>query len=132
MIYTDYVDIYELRKYTTAMNTRARDYRATGTLTALLLRSVILDSAGKCAWCGTNLVKQDFEIDHIQALRWGGSNTYDNLAVTCVSCNRRKGEKTAIKFALELAAEHHQVTPLVRKILDEHNAQGHHQPTLFE
>ena len=132
MIYTDFLDIYELRKYATAMNTRAREYHAKGTLTGVLLRSIILDSAGKCAWCGTNLLKQDFEIDHIKALRWNGSNTYDNLAVTCVSCNRRKGEKTAIKFALELAAEHHEITQLVRKILDEHNTQGHHQPTLFE
>lgn len=132
MIYNDFLDIYELRKYASAMNARAREYQARGTLTEVLLRSLILESEGKCAWCSKNLLKQEFEIDHVQALRWGGANSYDNLAVTCVSCNRRKGEKSAIKFALELAAERQEITLLVRKILDENQADGHHQPSLFE
>ena len=132
MIYNDFLDIYELRKYAGAMNARAREYRAKGILTEVLLRSLILESAGKCAWCGRGLLKQEFEIDHIQALRWGGTNSYGNLAVTCVSCNRRKAEKSAIKFALELASEQQEITLLVRKILDENQADGHHQPSLFD
>lgn len=132
MIYNDFLDTYELRKYANAMNARARTYRARGVLTDILLRSLILDSAGKCAWCGQSLLKQEFEIDHIQPLRWSGTNTYDNLAVTCISCNRRKAEKSAIKFALELAAEQRETTLLVRKILDDHQSEGHHQPSLFD
>ena len=33
---------------------------------------------GKCAYTGTDL-KEDWQIDHIYPLRYGGSNTIDNL-----------------------------------------------------
>jgi 5-methylcytosine-specific restriction endonuclease McrA len=62
------------------------------------LRKVIIDRASKrCEYC---LIHQDFsiythEIDHIIAVKHGGETTADNLALSCLSCNRHKGSDFA-------------------------------------
>jgi hypothetical protein len=58
-----------------------------------LRRSVINRAQGKCKYC---LIHQDVsiyahEIDHIIALKHGGQTRVDNLALSCLSCNRSKG-----------------------------------------
>jgi HNH endonuclease len=58
------------------------------------LRRLVTERAqGKCEYC---LKHQDVsiyshEIDHIIALKHGGSTEADNLALACLSCNRYKG-----------------------------------------
>jgi hypothetical protein len=58
------------------------------------LRRLVTERAqGKCEYC---LIHQDVsiyshEIDHIIALKHGGSTEADNLALACLSCNRYKG-----------------------------------------
>jgi len=131
MRYDDFIKLDDLKKYAAAMNLRARQHHAAGQMTAVLLRSLILDSGGKCAWCDAGLVKQEFEIDHVLALVQGGANTYANLAVTCVTCNRRKGDKSPLTFALEQVARNGVQTALIRRILDENDADAAHQPSLF-
>lgn len=47
----------------------------------------------RCEYC---LLHEDdaylsFEIDHIISLKHGGNNELDNLAYSCVACNRMKG-----------------------------------------
>lgn len=62
------------------------------------LRQVVSDRAqGRCEYC---LLHQDFsiythEVDHIIAQKHGGSTTADNLALSCLSCNRHKGTDIA-------------------------------------
>lgn len=131
MIYTDFPDLNALKPYAAEMNKRARQYDAPGTMTAVLLRSLILDSAGRCAWCDTKLLRQEFEIDHIHPLRRGGANTYDNLALTCAPCNRRKGERPPLQFALEQVAANGTITPLIRRLLDDHDADATRQESLL-
>jgi len=45
----------------------------------------------KCAYCGVENVP--FEIEHIRAKSWGGSNRVSNLCLSCHSCNQAKGNK---------------------------------------
>jgi HNH endonuclease len=58
------------------------------------LRRLVTERAqGKCEYC---LMHQDVsiythEIDHIVALKYGGSTEADNLALACLACNRYKG-----------------------------------------
>lgn len=60
---------------------------------AELRKLVIKRASGRCEYC---LIHQDFsiythEVDHIIAVKHGGETTTDNLALSCLSCNRHKG-----------------------------------------
>ena len=62
------------------------------------LRKLVRQRASKrCEYC---LIHQDFsiythEVDHIIAVKHGGETTADNLALSCLSCNRHKGSDFA-------------------------------------
>lgn len=45
---------------------------------------------GICAYCGTHVDYDDFDIDHITPLAKGGNNEDSNLTVSCHQCNRKK------------------------------------------
>ncbi|MGH7998634.1 MAG: HNH endonuclease [Brasilonema sp.] len=62
------------------------------------LRKLVIERAsGRCEYC---LIHQDFsiythEVDHIIAVKHRGETTADNLALSCLSCNRHKGSDFA-------------------------------------
>ncbi len=58
------------------------------------LRLSVADRSGfRCEYCRLPEVLgiYPFEVDHIVAIRHGGSTTIDNLAYCCLRCNRQKG-----------------------------------------
>lgn len=132
MRYQDELDGAILRQYAADLNYRARQLEATGEVSPDDLRARILESAGHCEWCGRSLVKLDFEIDHIQSLSKGGANTISNLAVSCADCNRRKGEKSPIRFAKERVASTGNKTALILRLLTMYDETAHVQNMLFE
>lgn len=64
----------------------------------LSLRQLVIQRArGKCEYC---LIHQDVsiyshEVDHIIALKHGGQTIAENLALSCLPCNRHKGSDLA-------------------------------------
>lgn len=62
------------------------------------LRQIVIERAhGKCEYC---LIHQDIsiyshEVDHIIARKHGGQTVAENLALSCLSCNRHKGSDLA-------------------------------------
>ena len=57
-----------------------------------LRKEVALRAEKRCEYCG---ISEDHtfalhHVDHIIALKHGGTNALDNLALCCVLCNRRK------------------------------------------
>jgi hypothetical protein len=55
-------------------------------------REVIRRAGGRCEYC---LIHQDdaaarHQVDHVIAVKHGGHATLDNLALSCLFCNRRK------------------------------------------
>lgn len=62
------------------------------------LRQLVIERAqGRCEYC---LIHQDFsiythEIDHIIAVKHGGPTLSENLALSCLPCNRHKGSDFA-------------------------------------
>lgn len=58
------------------------------------LRQLVIERAqGKCEYC---LIHQDYsiyshEVDHVIARKHGGKTVAENLALSCLSCNRHKG-----------------------------------------
>lgn len=58
-----------------------------------LRRTVVERAESRCEYC---LIHQDLtasahQIDHVIASKHGGATTFENLALSCTICNRRKG-----------------------------------------
>jgi len=51
---------------------------------------------GRCYYCGTDLIK--FEIDHILPFSKYRNGKNENLCLTCIECNRMKGDKELTEF----------------------------------
>jgi hypothetical protein len=87
---------------------------------AELRRLVIERASGHCEYC---LIHQDVsiyshEVDHIIALKHGGQTRADNLALSCLSCNRYKGSDLATIDPIN-----DEIVPLFnprRQVWDEH------------
>ena len=67
-------------------------------MSAATLREQVRDRAGAaCEYCQIpeRLTVLSFQIDHIVALKHGGSNSLENLAFVCAHCNSYKGPNVA-------------------------------------
>ena len=53
--------------------------------------AILARSNGYCAYCGKDLMEQNWHRDHIVPRLSGGGNELVNLAATCVRCNLQKG-----------------------------------------
>ena len=49
-----------------------------------------------CQVCGKTLLDREIEIDHIIPFSRGGTSDENNLRVTCLKCNREKGNRVRI------------------------------------
>ena len=76
---------------------RARKAGAEGSHTIEEIRQMYEDQGGLCAYCETPLFGE-FNVDHMTPLFRGGSDDWENLAITCESCNKTKHTKTAVEF----------------------------------
>lgn len=57
------------------------------------------DKAQKpCAWCGTKMNRSQATFDHVMPLSKGGYDKGKNGAISCLSCNSRKGSMLPDKF----------------------------------
>lgn len=75
----------------------ARKYQATGSHTAEEVLALGDSQDWLCAYCEKPLVRE-FHVDHMVPLSRGGSDGWDNLAITCPTCNLRKSNKTVEEF----------------------------------
>ncbi len=55
-----------------------------------------------CYLCYQLIIFGDDHLEHKQPLSRGGTNEYNNLAVSCSSCNRKKHTKTEQEFRKEI------------------------------
>lgn len=54
----------------------------------------------ECAYCESYLAQSEKTLDHIIPMTEGGSNTFDNIALACTSCNSTKKNKPPLDFLL--------------------------------
>jgi 5-methylcytosine-specific restriction endonuclease McrA len=80
---------------------KARQRNAPGSHTIEQLRELLEKQNFTCIYCPASL-KEERQLDHIQALARGGSNDISNLQWLCPTCNGRKHAKDPIEFAREL------------------------------
>jgi 5-methylcytosine-specific restriction endonuclease McrA len=58
-----------------------------------------------CCYCGKYVPKRQRSLDHVISRYDGGSDTPDNLVLTCISCNSTKGKKTLGEYTQYLVLE---------------------------
>ena len=62
-------------------------------------RQLVLDkTGGLCHICGTNMNNKEWQADHVQPRKRGGSNDPSNYLPTCRECNRMKWHRGPIKI----------------------------------
>jgi 5-methylcytosine-specific restriction endonuclease McrA len=71
---------------------RARKRGAAGSHTADDIKLIFESQRGRCWWCGCE-VGENYHVDHRIPLSKGGSNSPENLVVSCPKCNWRKNDK---------------------------------------
>ncbi len=64
---------------------------------AALRRLIVERAGGRCEYCRvpTDVVFLPHEVDHVVAEKHGGPTDSENLALSCVVCNKRKGSDVA-------------------------------------
>jgi 5-methylcytosine-specific restriction endonuclease McrA len=80
---------------------RARQRQAEGHHSADDIRAIYNEQDGLCFWCGCE-VGATYHVDHLMPLVLGGTNSPENLAITCPSCNIAKGAKHPLVFLEEV------------------------------
>jgi 5-methylcytosine-specific restriction endonuclease McrA len=58
-----------------------------------------------CQYTGELLKPSELDIDHVQPLSRGGTNSWDNMVVTSIKLNRKKDNKTPEEAGLSLIKE---------------------------
>ena len=84
----------ELRRGTVPKEERVRRFRRSDNPTKT--KRIFAKSAGRCHWCSRELVWDGrsqpalFHVDHVIAVRDGGTNDEANLVAACAECNHRR------------------------------------------
>lgn len=79
----------------------ARKRQAKGSYTFDDVWGMYESQQGLCAYCEMPLFAT-FHVDHMVPLSRGGSNSWTNLAVSCIECNLSKGSKTVEEFIVHV------------------------------
>lgn len=90
------------RAYVRVSNNKRRASAAAEHFTFEEWEALLVDHAGRCAYCGSN---ERIEADHRTPLCRGGSNLIANVLPACRHCNRRKHRRTEEEFRALLQTE---------------------------
>lgn len=77
---------------------RARRLKAEGSHTAEDIQRQYQAQKGKCYYCQCK-VGDNYHVDHVIPLARGGSNSPENLVISCPNCNQSKGAKLPSEWA---------------------------------
>lgn len=58
-----------------------------------------------CQYCGSRPGSEELTIDHVLPRAQGGLTTWENCALACTDCNRRKANRTPKQAGMKLAKE---------------------------
>lgn len=82
-----------LRKKFSSLKIRARRYGVKDTLTFEEIVSAAMSPDAVCYHCKRQRRRQYLCFDHLVAMCNGGSNSIDNLVLSCFQCNTSKGAR---------------------------------------
>lgn len=73
-------------------------------------KNVYIRDKGRCAYCNCNVSLYNFTFDHIVPQCLGGDTNWNNVVVSCMKCNGKKGSKPLNKSGMSLIREPYQPT----------------------
>lgn len=77
------------------------------TIKQIKIDQLLINNNHKCLYCGIKVEKRvNLHLDHKIPLSKNGNHTIDNIAISCASCNLRKGTKSVKEFLQILGANH--------------------------
>lgn len=85
------------RHRTYVRNRRARLKWNGGTHTPNDIEILLRSQSGLCWWCGKKITGS-YHVDHRIPVAKGGSNSPENLCISCPKCNQSKGDKYPWEF----------------------------------
>lgn len=90
---------------------RLKTYRHIPIRTSIVTRKNIYQRDNyTCQYCGEYNTGRGLTLDHIVPESRGGKSSFENLVACCVSCNRRKADKTPEEAGLQLLHKPRPVT----------------------
>ena len=64
--------------------------------------NIFIRDRGKCQYCDKRLKKSRFTLDHVIPKSKGGKTDWNNLVVSCSSCNTKKGDELLKDMGIKL------------------------------
>ena len=58
-----------------------------------------------CQYCGSRPGGEELTIDHVMPRSQGGQSTWDNCVLACVTCNKRKADRTPQEARMKLRGQ---------------------------
>mgnify|MGYP001562752771 CR=1 FL=1 len=58
----------------------------------------------RCQYCQARVARDGWTYDHVVPRAQGGRTTWENVVVSCVTCNQKKGGRTPAQAKMSLAA----------------------------
>ncbi|MFO7177837.1 MAG: HNH endonuclease [Pseudomonadota bacterium] len=68
----------------------------------LTRRNLMIRDQFQCQYCGRRPAHRDLNVDHIVPRSRGGQDSWENLVVSCRTCNLRKGRRTPAEAGMRL------------------------------
>ena len=69
-------------------------------------RNIFIRDKNTCQYCGFNSKERKlFNLDHVLAKSRGGRATWDNIVLSCIPCNTKKGHKTLEEANMKLSKQ---------------------------
>lgn len=67
--------------------------------------SVYARDKGRCQYCGERARKSEFQYEHVIPKSQGGRTCWENIVVSCMECNQRKGGRTPEQAGMRLLSK---------------------------
>ena len=66
-------------------------------------RNLMLRDGFQCQYCGKRPQQRDLNIDHVVPRSRGGQDSWENLVISCRTCNLKKGRRTPVEAGMVLS-----------------------------
>lgn len=73
----------------------------------LTRRNLMIRDQYQCQYCGRRPNQRDLNLDHVVPRSRGGLESWENLVVSCRSCNLKKGRRTPVEAGMNLLRTPH-------------------------
>jgi hypothetical protein len=70
-------------------------------------RFVVIRDQHQCQYCGKRPNQRELNLDHVIPRSRGGQDSWENLVVSCRSCNLKKGRRTPTEAGMALLRAPH-------------------------